>query len=160
MAEQKGGFEAIASIPADALRETFKRTMVLGLPNDVADQPTFFFERTVVWADFDRANQPWDWTAAPISDDTPAPASPICAYEFFAPLGRQGAAYTEVGEFNPTTVVVTFTDDEYLKARDSTFVTIGPSDQKWYFRYYRPQVNLGSLGIFQAHFVASGGEGD
>ncbi len=159
MAEIKDGVTAIAKIDADSLRETFKRTMVLGLPDNTVDQPTFFFERVVTWADFDQANKPWDWTVAPLTENTPASVSPICAYEFHAPLGRQGSAFTEVGEFNPTTVVVTFTDDEYLKARDSSFVTIGPSDARWYFRYFRPQVNLGSLGIFEAHFVAIGGEG-
>ena len=158
MAEQKGGFDAIATIDADSLRETFKRTMVLGLPTATADQPTFVFERVVTWDDHDRANLPWDWTTAPLSETQKANVSPICAYEFFAPLGRQGATYTEVGEFNPTTVVFTFTDDEFLKAKDSSYATIGPSDQKWYFRYYRPQVNLGSLGIIQAHFVAQGGD--
>lgn len=159
MAEFKDGVKAIATIDADSLRETFKRTMVFGMPDVEADQPTFFFERVVTWDDFDIANKPWDWTAAPLTENTPPPVSPICAYEFHAPLGRQGAAFTEVGEFTPTTLVITFTDDEYLKARDSSFVTIGPSDMRWYFRYFRPQVNLGSLGIFQAHFVASGGEG-
>jgi hypothetical protein len=159
MAEQKGGFDAIATIDADALRETFKRTMVLGLPSNVADQPTFYFERVVTWADYDRDNKPWDWTAAPLTEENKPAVSPICAYEFFAPLGRQGATYTEVGEFNPTTVVVTFTDDEFAKVEDSSYMTIGPSDQRWYFRYYRPQVSLGSLGVFQAHFVAQGGEG-
>lgn len=160
MAEEKGGFKAIATIPADSLRETFKRTMVMGLPDVVADQPTFFFERVVTWTDFDRDNNPWDWTSAPATENQVAPVSPICAYEFFAPLGRQGSSYTEVGEFNPTTVVFTFTDDEFLKVQNSSHATIGPSDQKWYFRYFKPQVNLGSLGIFQAHFVATGGEGE
>ena len=158
MAEQKGGFESIAAVDADLLRETFKRTMVMGLPNTSADHPTFYFEREVTWADFDRANNPWDWTAAPLTEDQPSPVSPICAYEFFAPLGRQGASFTEVGEFNPTQVVFTFTDDEFRKVENSSYVTIGPSDQKWYFRYYRPGNALGSLNILQAHFQAVGGE--
>jgi len=160
MAEFKDGLQAIAKIDAGSLRETFKRTMIMGLPDVEADQPTFFFERVVTWSDFDRDNNPWDWTAAPLTETLVAAVSPICAYEFFAPLGRQGSSYTEVGEFNPTTVVFTFTDDEFLRVKDSSFATIGPSDQKWYFRYFKPQVNLGSLGIFQAHFVATGGEGD
>lgn len=158
MAEQKGGFEAIATIDADSLRETFKRTMVLGLPNTPSEQPTFYFERVVTWADFDRDNNPWDWTAAPLTENQPSPVSPICAYEFFSPLGRQGATFTEVGEFNPTQVVFTFTDDEFRKVENSSYVTIGPSDQKWYFRYYRPGNALGSLGILQVHFQAVGGE--
>ncbi len=160
MAELKDGLKTIANIPADSLRETFKRTMIMGLPDVEADQPTFVFERVVTWADFDRDNKPWDWTAAPLTETLVPSVQPICAYEFFAPLGRQGAAYTEVGEFNPTTILFTFTDDEFLRVQDSSYATIGPSDQKWYFRFYRPQINLGSLGIHQAHFVAQGGEGE
>lgn len=160
MAEKKDGFDAIATINADAIRETFKRTMVFGLPDVEADQPTFYFDRVVTWADFDRANEPWDWTDAPATETIKPPVSPICAYEFFSPLGRQGSHYTEVGEFNPTTVVMTFTDDEFLKVTDASHLTIGPSDQRWFFRYVRPQVNLGSLGIFQVHFIAQGGDGD
>lgn len=159
MAEQKGGFESIAAIDADTLRELFKRTMVMGLPTATADQPTFYFDRVVTWADYDRDNKPWDWTTAPATETQKSPVSPICAYEFYAPLGRQGATYTEVGEFNPTTIVFTFTDDEYKKVVDSSYATIGPSDVKWWFRYYRPQVNLGSLGVYQVHFTAEGGEG-
>ena len=158
MAEQKSGFEAIASIDADSLRETFKRTMVLGLPNNTSEQPTFYFERVVTWAEHDRENQPWDWTDSPLTDTQKSPVSPICAYEFFSPLGRQGATFTEVGEFKPTTVVVTLTDDEFAKVQDSSTLTIGPSDQKWYFRYYRPANALGSLSIYQAHFQAVGSE--
>lgn len=155
MAEQKDGLSAIATIDAASLRETFKRTMIFGLPSDEADQPTFFFEREVEWDDHDRAEEPWDWTAAPTTDEQPDPVKPICAYEFHAPLGRQNATFTEVGEFNPNTLIVTFTDDEFEKAKNSSYVMVGPSTQKFYFLYFQPGVALGALDIYQVTFQAA-----
>lgn len=158
MAESHGGFDAIAAIPSEQLRETLRRTMVLGLPDDDAEKPTFYFERQVTWSRHDAENSPWDWTSAPLTNTQRTPLSPVCAYEFFSPLGRQGSFLTEVGEFNPTTVVFTLFEDEYLEVTGFSYATIGPSDQKWYFRFWRPAYGLGDMTVYQIHCVAEGAQ--
>lgn len=156
MAEQHSGFNAVAVIATDSIREKLRETMVLGLPEIEADRPTFYFDRQVDWAIHDREGSPWDWTAVPVSDTTQASVQPVCAYEFFSPLGRQGAAYTEVGDFNPTTVVFTMFEDEFAAVGGFSYVTIGPGTQKWYFRYWRPSYGLGNLTTYQVHCAAEG----
>jgi hypothetical protein len=128
--------------------------MVLGLPEDDAEKPTFHFERQVTWADHDAEGQPWDWTAAPDTDATAPPIQPICAIEFHSPLGRSGAQHTEVGDFFPSTVIVTVTETDLAEIVDSSYVTIGPTGTRWWFRYFQPAVGLGGLTVYQAHFQA------
>lgn len=153
MAENHGGVDAIAQIPS-SVETALRRTMVLGLPEDDTQKPTFHFDRDVTWADHDSADKPWDWTDAPTLDNTPASVQPICAMEFFAPLGRTGAQYTEVGDFFPSTVIVTFTETDYLTVVNSSYFTMGPADTRYWFRYWRPTVGLGTLTVYQAHFEA------
>jgi hypothetical protein len=154
MAESHRGVDAIASVP-DFVQDRLRETMVFGLPNADADKPTFYFERQVSWTDHDSEDKPWDWTSAPASDTTVAPTQPICAVEFFAPLGRSGAQYSEVGDFFPSTVVITFvSEDDFNEAYGSSYVTVGPRATKWYFRYWKPEVSLGNIPVLQAHFQA------
>jgi hypothetical protein len=154
MATSHKGVTSIATVPA-AVEDLLKQTMVFGLPEANADKPTFYFERQVTWTKHDSADKPWVWTTAPSLDTTPDPTMPICAYEFFAPLGRSGAQFSEVGDFFPSTVIVTFVGDtDFNLAVNSSYVTIGPGQTKWYFRYWKPEVSLGTIPVQQAHFQA------
>lgn len=154
MAESHDGVDSIAAIPVDLIRDTLRRTMVMGLPVEDAEKPTFFFPYVAVWADHDSEQNPWDWTDAPLADTQRPEVQPICAYEFFSPLGRQGAFPTEVGDFNPTTLVVTMLEDEFEAVEGASYATVGPSDQRWYFRFWRPSYGLGDMTVYQVHLGA------
>lgn len=156
MAESHGGFDAIAVLPEDNIRDRLRRTMVLGLPAVDAEKPTFVFEREVEWIRHDHEGSPWDWSLAPLAASLKASVQPICAYEFFSPLGRQGGFPTEVGDFNPTTVVFTMFEDEYNEVINSSYATVGPSGHRWYFRFWRPSYGLGGITVYQVHMVAEG----
>lgn len=122
------------------------------------EQPTFYFEGEQTFDDADLEGSPWNWTDTPSVDTAKGPLQILCAVEFFAPLGRQGAFSTEVGEFNPNTVVLTMFEDEFSEAYGFTYLTIGPSDQRYYFRFYKPAVGLNDLTVYQLHCVATGTE--
>ena len=156
MADKIGGIDSIAVIPTSDLRDILRRTMVLGTPEDVAERPTFYFEGQQTYVDADLEGSPWDWTDTPSADSSKATAQILCAVEFFAPLGRQGSFATEVGEFNPNTVVLTMFEDEFDAAYGFTYVMFGPSDQRFYFRFYKPAVGLNDLTVYQLHCVATG----
>lgn len=162
MAEQHDGFESIAAPPTDSIRETLRRTMVMGLPQEESQRPTFYFDRTVTWEDYDSEDNPWDWTVDPVTEVVPASEQVICAYEFFSPLGRQGAFYTEVGEFNPTTLVFTMFEEEWERVRGFSYATVGPSrlgtsaSNRWYFRFWKPAYGLNDLTVYQVHTAAEG----
>lgn len=155
MAESHQGVDAIATIPS-SVRDRLNETMVLGLAPTEADRPTFHFDRDVDWTEHDAEEKPWDWTAAPDTETQKDPVQPIVAVEFFSPLGRQGADYTEVGDFSPTTVVFTVMDDWFDTIWGASYATIGPSANKWFFRFWRPALGLGGLQVYQVHFVAEG----
>ena len=158
MADTIGGRTSIATIPTDALRETFRRTMVMGMPAIVSDRPTFYFEGEKTFDEADLEGSPWDWTDTPTNDSGTSPIQALCAYEFFSPLGRQGSFLTEVGEFNPTTVILSMFEDEFASVQNFTYLTIGPSDQQWYFRFYKPAIGLNDLTLYQISCVATGTE--
>lgn len=156
MADQHKGIESIAAIPADTVRDAINATMVMGLPVVGADRPTFYFDADNAWTDADYEGLPWDWTDTPASSAEKGSVQPICAVEFFSPLGRQGAVYTEVGDFNPTTVLFTLMDDQFSSIVGFSYATVGNSSQKWYFRFWRPSVGLGEIQVYQVHCVAEG----
>jgi hypothetical protein len=158
MADSIGGIDSIAVIDTATLRGILRQTMVLGTAEDVANRPTFYFEGEQAFDDADLEGSPWNWTDTPATDTSDSPLQILCAVEFFAPLGRQGAFSTEVGEFNPNTVVLTMFEDEFNVAYGFTYLTIGPSDQRYYFRFYKPAVGLNDLTVYQLHCVATGTE--
>lgn len=156
MAEQFGGVSSIAAIDTDNLRQVLRQTMVMGLPGTDAEKPTFFWERAVTFTLHDNEDQPWDWTDAPTLTDAPTSQQVICAYEFYSPLGRQGSFQTEVGEFNPTTLVLTMLEDEFSTVNGFSYCTVGPSDKRWYFRFWRPANALNDMTVYQVHCTAEG----
>lgn len=156
MATAVGGRSSIANIPTDSLRESLRQTMVMGLPDTVGERPTFYFEGEKTFEDHDLEGSPWDWNDVPVTDTSKGPVQVLCAYEFFSPLGRQGAFLTEVGEFNPTTVKLTMFESEFQSVYGFTYVTIGPSQQRWWFRFFEPAVSLNDLTVYTVQCVATG----
>lgn len=154
MAKKVGTLDSIADIPTELLRDTLRQTMVMGMPEIETDRPTFYFDGEKTFADADLEGSPWDWTATPTIDTSAAPVQVLCAYEFFSPLGRQGSFLTEVGEFNPTTLVLTMFEDEFAAVYGFSHVTIGPSQGKWFFRFFKPASGLNDLTVYQVHCVA------
>lgn len=132
--------------------------MVFGLPQNEVDRPTFHFDKVVEYERHDREGSPFDYAAAPEAETQKSSVSPVCAFEFFSPLGRQGSHATEVGDFTPTTLLVTMLEDEWDEVKGFAHVTVGPSNQKWLFRYYRPSYALGEFTVYQVHCSAEGVE--
>jgi hypothetical protein len=154
VAESHDGVESIAVIPVDTIRDAIRATMVMGLPVEDVEKPTFYFRHEVEWASHDSEDNPWDWTDAPVSESQIAPVQPICAYEFFSPLGRQGAFATEAGDFNPTSLVVTMLEEEFVAVNGASYATAGPGNMRWYFRFWRPSYGLGDMTVYQVHLSA------
>lgn len=154
MAESWEGYDSIAEIPVDTLREVFRRTMVMGLPVEDSEKPTFYFKYVAEWDKHDAEESPWDWQAAPEDETERAPVQPICAYQFFSPLGRQGAFPTEVGDFSPSSLVVTMLEDEFAEVNGASYATVGPSAIRWFFRFWRPSYGLGDMTVYEVHMSA------
>ena len=148
MAESAGGFDG-PILPVDTIKENLRAAMVMGFPVNEDEQPSFYFDSTYTYTYQDSAGNPFDWSASPATGISPGPVQVLCAYEFSAPLGRQGAHETAVGQFNPTTLVITMLDDEFESIQGFRYCTVGPSDEKWYFRFYQPAIGLGGMTVYQ-----------
>lgn len=158
MAESIAGRASIADIPTDTVQESLRQTMVMGLPEVEAYRPTFYFEPDRDWDPEDAEGSPWDWTATPTTEVSTDPVQVLCAIDFSAPLGRQGAFQTEVGEFNPNTVVLSMFQEEFDQVFGFSYVTIGPELRKFFFRFWRPAVALNDMAFYEVHAVAQGVE--
>lgn len=123
--------------------------MVIGMPVLEGERPTFYWTPQRSFEYVDAAGNPFDWDAVPDSSITRAPVQANCAYEFSAPLGRQGAHETEVGQFNPTTLMITILDEEFEEIRGFRWVEVGPGQEKWYFRFYQPAIGLGDMTVYR-----------
>ena len=158
MAESIDGVASIANIPTGTVRDNLRATMVMGLPDVETERPTFVFEDDKTWTREDMEGSPWDWTATPVVNIQKGSIQVLCAYEYFSPLGRQGAFYTEVGEFNPTTLVLSMFETEFSDVFGFSYVTVGPDDTRWYFRTWKPAVSLNDLTLYEVHTAATGAE--
>lgn len=154
MAKQFQGISSIATPDTASIKQSLLQTMVMGLPTADAQKPTFYFDRVVDYAKHDEEGSPWDWTATPTSETAATSKQVICAYEFFSPLGRQGSFVTEVGEFNPTSLIVTMFEEEWEEVAGFSYVTVGASDQKWFFRFWRPTYAISDMAVYQVHCQA------
>lgn len=156
------GVDSIASFDAEFVLEALRATMVMGLPENDSDKPTFWFDPTASWTSADAEGNPWDWTEVPDNGSLePTQKQVICAYEFTSPFGRQGAGYTEVGEFNPNTLELTMFEDEFKEVYGFAYVTLGPPDAsgertKFYIRFWSPVMGFGEANVYQVICVAEG----
>lgn len=156
MSTEYQGIPPVATPDVTLIRQKLLETMVLGLPETDSEKPVFYFERQVDWDKHDAEGSPWNWTDTPTLDVQPSPVSAICGYEFFSPLGRTGAQYTEVGEFNPTTVVFTFLEAQFAAISGFSKATVGPGTQQWFFRFWKPAYSIEALTVYQVQCVAEG----
>jgi hypothetical protein len=158
MAKTIDGVDSIANIPTGTVRDNLRATMVMGLPEIDTERPTFFFEDDKTYTREDLEGSPWDWTATPVVSVVKGSVQVLCAYQYFSPLGRQGAFYTEVGEFNPTTLVISMFEEEFNSVFGFDYVTVGPDDTRWHFRTWKPAVSLNDLTLYEVHTAATGAE--
>lgn len=148
MAESIDGVDSFP-IPADDIRDVLLRAMVMGMPEEVEHRATFWFvPDLVVDGPVDHAGQPVDWSS-PVVSGGPRSEQVICTVEFSAPIGRQASVDTAVGQFTPSTLVLTFFEEQFETVRGFQYVTVGPDGDRWFPRVYQPPVGLGGLTVFQ-----------
>lgn len=107
---------------ADETRAELRETMLMGLPNDVALRPTFYFPTDDSFAKASLSGDPWDWEASPLENDPDrAPVRAPCAVEV------EGSAIelNAVGQFNPQRAVLTILDVDWNKVGGFHEMTMG-----------------------------------
>jgi hypothetical protein len=143
----------LAGFNADTFRTNIRNTMTMGLPNDPALQPTFYFRTTYTYppdAVLDPEGKPLD----PRIQATASTASPAvqvpCAVEF-APDSTNNEGL--VGTFWSDRAVLTLLDTEYTQVKDAVEVDIAGR------RYLIQQMNaigLGTVTVYQLYCFMKG----
>jgi hypothetical protein len=59
-----------------------------------------------------------------------------------------------VGDFNPTSLVVTLFEEEFAEVNGASDATAGPGDTRFFFRFWRPSYGLGDMTVYQVHLSA------
>lgn len=133
-----------ATEAAEFIREV-TGVMVMGLPNDEADKPTFYWETVKTYAKASVDGRPLNWDSAASTSTLRDPVQAICAVELLDAAGNP--VETPVGDFNADQARLTFFADEYAKVADFDWVTLGESKYLWSKRL--PTLGLGPADIIQ-----------
>lgn len=129
-------------------RASIRATMLMGLPNQLADLPTFHFPDLRTWAHEDSSEEPWDWKVDRDMSNNPDPEVPtgsppqpdvifgidatgavastmadgilVCSID---PGGVAAMAESPVGPFDPQTIVLGMFEDEWAAVNGGTLAT-------------------------------------
>jgi hypothetical protein len=142
-----------------AFRSAVEDTMLMGMPETVADRLTFWWQRDKVYSPDDAAGSPYDWTAAPVSDDPGNPALPddgvaqslvvTYAIEFAA---RTTGSATVFGEIDTSRAVVTVMDSDYEQIKTADYATIG--DTRYRIQFRGPPIGLFGVSVWSVYLEA------
>lgn len=140
------GEDPTGGFVAAEVREQLRTAMTVGLPNVVAQRPTFRFTPTKTYASADTAGRPWDWTAAPTATDPDPVREPVqvpCAFE----VGGQAVEYRALGALNPSEVTLTLLDEDWAQVEGFTEVDLGGN--AYIFDHVDPPLALFDMDVMQ-----------
>jgi hypothetical protein len=132
---------------AAAFRNGIHLAMSMGLPPDIADQPTFHFARPRTYdVPVDEEGVPYDPTAQPLplaSGLRPA-VKVLCAVEYYDAFGE----IITFGSVTPSRVVLTLHDDDFTQVEGFTHVELG--QERYVFRHWEVPIGLFDVGVRRA----------
>lgn len=139
--------DALPGFDPAVFRDRIRFAMNMGLPQTLADRPTFYFRavRTFpVGTRLDSEGSPLDPRIAPVSTAAPNPVQVPCAVEFKADNSDNE---TIVGTFRDTTATLTLLDVDYALVADAIEVALG--QQRYNIGYAAPPLGLGQATVYQ-----------
>lgn len=142
MANQITGFSE------DLFRTNIHFAMNLGLPQDPAERPTFYFRSVKAYPPgtvTDTEGTPLD-PRIQVTVSAPPPVQVPCAVEFQA---AHSDAEGLVGTFRATHVTLTLLDVDYVTVKDAIEVNIGRV--RYNISYQSPPVGLGQATVYTMH---------
>jgi hypothetical protein len=134
-----------------SFRTAILNTMLMGMPEDPAQQLTWWWHRDQTFSPDDPAGDPYDWTQPPVTDTPGNPAIPdpgqpaeqflIVPYALeYSPRPSTEAA-TSFGNIDTSRGTVSLTDTDYEKIKTADYATVGDT-------IYRLQFTGPAIGLF------------
>lgn len=130
-------------------RAAVLNTMLMGMPEDTAEQLTWFWYRDRTYTPADPAGNPYDWDTAPTSDEPGNPGLPdagddqslIVPYALEFSARPSSLEATSFGDIDTSRAIVTLLDDAYEQVRTADYARIGDTR-------YRPLFDAPPQGLF------------
>ena len=125
----------------------------MGLPNDVADRPTFKWDTVRTYANsanVDASGNPWNFSTTPTTSTTHADVQVDCAVEFIPRVTLAGG--TPIGHFDTPRAIITVLDEDYTLIEGATSVTLGQNE--YVIDYIAPPLGMFSVTVYQIHCSA------
>lgn len=150
----------LAGFDPDNFRTQIRNTMIMGLPGDPADWPTFYGSNVRAWPTtypngspiiFDDDGSPLDPTVAPLPASANVGIQVPCAVEFKATSADN---LTLIGNFRDTSAVLTLLDTEYVKVKDAETVEL--ARKRYFINYTAPPMGLGPVTVYQMYLAPTG----
>lgn len=152
---------ALSGFDPDNFRTQIRNTMIMGLPQQVVQRPTFYSTSVVQWPThydsgdpitFDDDGYPLDPTVRPIPPTQQTGIQVACAVEFKA---TQDDNETVVGNFRDTAAILTLLDTEYELVKNCDQVKLG-GNMQFYINYTAPPLGLGPVTVYQMYLSPTG----
>lgn len=108
----------------DDFRAKIRAVMLMGLPPNEADRPTFYFEDPSVYTPSDMTGNPYDLDQVPDNAPVTQPegVQVLCAIQ--GP-NSEGEVASPIGVFNVDLNFLMFFEDEWEQVKEFTHATIG-----------------------------------
>jgi hypothetical protein len=149
-----------AGFDEGAFRDAIHNTMLMGMPENVAERLTFWWNRDQTYTPDDPAGDPYDWTSTPVTDHPGNPTLPDVggeqslsvpyALEFSA--RPSGSSATVFGDIDASRAVVTMLETNYDKIRTADYATVG--NTRYRILYSGPPLGLFGVTVHQVFLEA------
>lgn len=136
-----GGFDA------EEFRRQIRNTMIMGLPVDEAERPTFRWSVKRSYAVKDDSGNPYNFSSPPISVETRADVQVPVSVDFSArsSLGSK----LPVGDVENSKVVVTVLDVDYEEIKTADQIICG--GDTYSIDFVAPSVGLFAVTVYEIH---------
>jgi hypothetical protein len=141
-------------------RAAVHNTMLMGMPEDRAQQLTWWWHRDQTFSPDDPAGNPYDWTSSPVTDtpgnpdmrDEGAEQKRIVPYALEYAPRQAGEVATAFGEIDTSRATVSLTDTDYEQIKSADYATIG--DTTYRLQFTGPAIGLFGYTLWQVFLEA------
>lgn len=140
-------------------RQAILNTMLMGMPEDKAQQLTWWWHRDQTYSPADLAGDPYDWGSPPVTDapgneelvdpGDPTEQSLIVPYALEFSARPAGSSNTVFGEIDTSRVIVSLTDVDYEQIKDADYATIG--NVRYRIQFKGPAIGLFGYTLYQMY---------
>ena len=143
-------------------RNAIKNTMLMGIPEDPAQQLTWWWHRDQTFSPDDPAGDPYDWTQSPVvdtpgnpvlkDDGTPTEQSLVVPYalEYSASQGSEAA--TVFGGIDTSRATISMAEVDYEQVKTADYCTVG--DTTYRIQFTGPPIGLFGFTLWQVFIEA------